>query len=179
MTNAAAPIILSFQWTEDLMRNNASLIFKGQRGRVFRALMRPRTAVAFGIIIAMGVALSPSRSDFDVFFAGLAMGLMAGFIALYLTADAQSQALHEVETDMRASRGDVIVTLDAEGAEMRQGNEVYALKWPAVTRVEEFGYGFMVFTSIFRGVSVPNAALPDGLTRVDVMARVAGWRAVS
>ena len=161
------------------MRNNARLIFKGQRGRVFRALMRPRSAVAFVIIMVMGVALSPGRSDFDVFFAGLAMGLMAGFIALYLTADAQSQALHEVETDMRASRGDVIVTLNVEGAEMRQGNEVYALKWPAVTRVEEFGYGFMVFTSIFRGVPVPDAALPDGLTRADAMARVAAWRTAS
>lgn len=169
------PITLRFQWTEDLMRNNARLILKGQRGRVFRALARPRTAVAFVVILILGVALAPSRSGFTVFFAGLAMGLFAAFVALYLTADAQSQALHEVEADMRAQRGDAVVTLTASGAEMRQGGEVYALEWPAVTRIEEFSYGFMIFTSIFRSVPVPDAALPDGMSRAEAMNRVAAW----
>lgn len=169
-------ITLRFQWTEDLMRNNARLILKGQRGRVFRAMMRPRSAVAFAIILIVGVALAPKRAEFDVFFAGLAVGLLSAFIALYLTADAQSQALHEIEADMRAGRGEAVVTLSAQGAEMRQGDEVYALRWPAVTRIEEFPYGFMIFTTIFRGVPVPDAALPDGMTRAEAMARVHAWR---
>jgi hypothetical protein len=76
---------------------------------------------------------------------------------------------------MRAQRGDAVVTLTASGAEMRQGGEVYALEWPAVTRIEEFSYGFMIFTSIFRGVPVPDAALPDGMSRAKAMNRVAAW----
>lgn len=174
--SADEAIILRFQWTEDLMRNNAKLILKGQRRRVFRAMAKPRTAVAFVIILIMGVALAPDRADFDVFFPGLALGLLAAFIALYLTADAQSWALHEIETEMRAKRGDAVVTLSLEGAEMRQGDEVYGLKWPAVTRIEEFSKGFMIFTTIFRGVPVPDAALPDGMTRAEAMRRVEGWR---
>ena len=170
-------IILRFRWTEDLMRNNARLILKGQRGRVFGALLRPRTAVAFGIILVIGVALSPRPADFNVFFAGLAVGLISAFIALYLTADAQSQALHEIEADMRADRGDAVVTLSSQGAEMRQGDEVYALNWPAVTRIEEFSKGFMIFTTIFRGVPVPDDALPEGMTRADALRRVNEWRA--
>ncbi len=169
-------IILRFQWTEDLMRNNARLILKGQRWRVFRAMAKPRTAVAFVIILIIGVALAPGRADLDAFFPGLALGLLAAFIALYLTADAQSWALHEIETEMRAQRGDAVVTLNSEGAEMRQGDEVYALKWPAVTRIEEFSKGFMIFTTIFRGVPVPDAALPDGMTRAEAMRRVQEWR---
>lgn len=169
-------IILRFQWTEDLMRNNARLILKGQRRRVFRAMAKPRTAVAFIIILIIGAALAPNRADFDVFFPGLALGLLAAFIAFYLTADAQSWALHEIETEMRARRGDAVVTLNLEGAEMRQGDEVYALRWPAVTRIEEFSKGFMIFTTIFRGVPVPDAALPDGMTRAEAMRRVQRWR---
>lgn len=169
-------IILRFQWTEDLMRNNAQLILKGQRRRVFRAMAKPRTAVAFVIVLVIGVALAPSRADFDVFFSGLALGLLAAFIAFYLTADAQSWALHEIETEMRAKRGDAVVTMTSEGAEMRQGDEVYALKWPAVTRIEEFNKGFMIFTTIFRGVPIPDVALPDGITRADAMRQVQGWR---
>lgn len=174
--SAGDAITLRFQWNEDLMRNNARLILKGQRRRVFRAMAKPRTAVAFVIVLIIGVALAPSRADFDAFFPGLALGLLAAFIAFYLTADAQSWALHEIETEMRAQRGDAVVTLNDEGAEMRQGDEVYALKWPAVTRIEEFSKGFMIFTTIFRGIPVPDAALPDGMTRADAMRRVEAWR---
>lgn len=169
-------IVLRFQWTEDLMRNNAQLILKGQRRRVFRALARARTALAFLIILIIGVALAPSRADFDVFFPGLALGLLAAFVAFYLTADAQSWALHEIETEMRAQRGAAIVTLSADGARMLQGDESYTLKWPAVTRIEEFGKGFMIFTTLFRGIPVPDAALPDGVTRADALRRVQEWR---
>ncbi len=169
-------ITLRFQWTEDLMRNNAQLILKGQRRRVFRAMAKPRTGVAFVIVLIIGVALAPTRADFDVFFQGLALGLLAAFVAFYLTADAQSWALHEIETEMRAKRGDAVVTLSAGGAEMKQGDEVYALHWPAVTRIEEFSKGFMIFTTIFRGVPVPDAALPEGMTRAEAMRQVAEWR---
>lgn len=176
MTDVDDQIVLRFQWNEDLMRNNARLILKGQRLRVFRAMAKPRTAVAFAIVMVIGVAMAPDRSDFPVFITGLGLGLLAAFVAFYLTADAQSWALHEIETEMRSRRGQAVVTLSADGAEMRQGDEVYALKWPAVTRIEEFNKGFMIFTTIFRGVLVPDAALPDGMTRADAMRRVADWR---
>lgn len=175
MSGAHDAIVLRFHWNEDLMRNNARLILKGQRMRVFRAMAKPRTAVAFVIILIIGAALAPDRRELDAFFPGLALGLLAAFVAFYLTADAQSWALHEIETEMRATRGEAVVTLSADGAEMRQGDEVYALKWPAVTRIEEFGKGFMIFTTIFRGVPVPDAALPNGMSRADAMKRVARW----
>lgn len=175
MTADKDAIVLRFHWNEDLMRNNARLILKGQRLRVFRAMAKPRTAVAFVIVLVIGAALAPERADLDVFFPGLALGLLAAFVAFYLTADAQSWALHEIETEMRAQRGEAVVTLSPDGAEMRQGDEIYALKWPAVTRIEEFGKGFMIFTTIFRGVPVPDAALPNGVTRAEAMKRVAAW----
>ena len=176
MTGGDDRIVLRFHWNEDLMRNNARLILKGQRWRVFRALAKPRTAVAFVIVLVIGAALAPDQRDLPAFFPGLALGLLAAFAAFYLTADAQSWALHEIETEMRSQRGEAVVTLSAEGAEMRQGDELYALKWPAVTRVEEFGKGFMIFTTIFRGVPVPDEALPEGISRADAMRRVAEWR---
>ena len=175
MSTAADSIVLRFQWNEDLMRNNARLILKGQRRRVFRAMAKPRTAVAFVIVLIIGIALAPDRADFPAFFPGLALGLLAAFVAFYLTADAQSWALHEIETEMRANRGEAVVTLSDEGAEMRQGDEVYAMKWPAVTRIEEFNKGFIVFTTLFRGVPVPDASLPDGMTRAQARERVEAW----
>ena len=102
MTADKDAIVLRFHWNEDLMRNNARLILKGQRLRVFRAMAKPRTAVAFVIVLVIGAALAPERADLDVFFPGLALGLLAAFVAFYLTADAQSWALHEIETSAEA-----------------------------------------------------------------------------
>ena len=105
MTDADDAIVLRFHWNEDLMRNNARLILKGQRLRVLRAMAKPRTAIAFVIVMIIGVALAPDRRDLDVFFPGLALGLLAAFVAFYLTADAQSWALHEIETEIRVTAG--------------------------------------------------------------------------
>lgn len=172
----AEPIVLRFQWDERLMTSGSILIRNQYRWKVLAALFNIRSYMAVAVVVVLALALRPAAADREVFLTALLFGMLIGAVALFLTADAQSHALRETEAEMRAARGEAVVTLSDEGAEIRQGGEVYALDWPSVTRVQEWRRGVMLFSTVFRSVPVPDEALPEGVTRADVLARVKAWR---
>lgn len=172
----AEPIELRFHFTDRLMASGASRIRRRERWRILRALLNFRTFATLLVLIVIGYAMAPEQSAMPVFGRGAAFGAILGAAALFLAADAQSWTLHRAEATIREARGEAVVTLSAEGARLRQGGELYALDWPAVTEIVEYEGGLMLFTSVFRAVPVPDEALPAGVSRADVLRMIEDWR---
>ncbi|MEM7270207.1 MAG: YcxB family protein [Pseudomonadota bacterium] len=177
MKEANAPIVLRFEWSEEIMTSIAVKIIREQRWRVLRAVLRPTTFLACVPLIILAIALAPSRAETGVFVAGLALGLLAGFVAFFITSNAQSWALREAEAEMRAARGPALVKIDENGASLDQAGEGYRLEWSAVTRIEDFSGGLLIVSTVFRAIPLPDASLPDGMSRADMRAEVERLRA--
>ncbi len=79
----------------------------------------------------------------------------------------------------RARQGEVRVRLSAEGVAMASDHARGLTRWPGVALVSETPRAALIWLGALIAVPVPDAALPEGVTRADVLARIAAWREVA
>lgn len=148
--------------------------------RRVQGFMAPAATVA--IVIAVGAAVFWFTRDttgrvidpvgnlsLAVFF----LALTGLFLVRYLTDEAIAKARTEAPIRQRPAS----VVLTAEGVRADGGAVVGQIPWCDITEVRPYDQGVLLLISAVEYVPVPDAALPDQMTRADLLTQIEAWRA--
>ena len=174
---APEPLEYRFTWTRALYRE----ITGGAPPEL--GLTGSRRDVAFtvsGAVALMGaVALLPPAFGFYpldgaiIALWGAAGGLLA---VLLVVIPHMRRARIDADLATRLRHGEVRVRLSAEGVESESQLARGLTRWAGVAAVSETPRATLIWLGALVALPVPDAALPEGVSRGDVLSRIAAWR---
>lgn len=153
-----------------------------------RALMRRRPAGgktsgwrAVGLVLAILVGIAAvvdllRYAGVGVELLYLLIGLGAGFAIYSHFHDRGYRRIARLMAENPAYSGELTARLDRDGIEIRGGASLSRLDWRAVDDVLVLDSGAVALVVPTEMVPLPVEALPDGLTRAELIARIEAWR---
>lgn len=177
MTEAPEPLAYRFAWTPELYREitgqaPAELGLTGSRRELVLTL-----AGAVGLIAAAGLLPVPfglyTLDGAIIALWGAAGGLLA---VLLVVIPHMRRARVAADLRTRIRHGEVRVRLSAEGVESESALARGLTRWPGVAAVSESPGATLIWFGALIAMPVPDAALPEGVTRADLLGRIAAWR---
>lgn len=111
-----------------------------------------------------------------VFWAGIVLGLAAAYFC-GLLVDRLHQTLTDVENESTLfNKGPIDVVLDKDGVHSTTPYMAQFVKWDSVSAVVKTPQGIGLRLDRTHFVPIIDIALPEGVTRDDVLASIEGWR---
>lgn len=175
---APAPVAYRFAWSPELYGEIAARrpppelgLTGSRRGLVW--------TVAGTVGLIAGLALAPVAFGlYPLDGAIMALwGAAAGLLAVLLVVlPHMRRARIAADLATRTRQGEVRVRLSAEGVETQSEVAESLTRWPGVALVSETPRATLIWLGALIALPVPDAALPEGVTRADLLARIAAWR---
>jgi hypothetical protein len=172
------PITYSFRWTPEVYkqltakRPPASLHVNGKKGQIAVAVGGCLALILMIAAAPIPLGLSDTRG-----FALTLWGAVAALVGVLLVVFPYVKGAR-VEADLatRARQGEVRVTLGPDGIESESETGYTRSDWGAVAAVSEAPKATLLWLGALIVMPAPDAALPEGVDRAELLRRVAEWR---
>jgi hypothetical protein len=169
-----APVIQSFTWADVRLPEYLAAI--GSRRLAWRNPLIGLAAgvLSTGVLLSAASVLAPGgeRTALGGFLAGVATMWAVWRIAAQGHNARHLRALHAAP--LRA--GSFATTLSRRGIASRNPLSEGRILWPAILPVHEAPDGIALKLSAVEVIALPDAGLPDGIDRAELLRRIAVWR---
>lgn len=137
----------------------------------FRAVLLIAPLAAY----ALGVSITISATDGDFRLAYLWPFLLPILVFLALTI-VRRRRLQKMMRMAPIRLGEGRILLDETGFSAPGARIIGGLSWDMVVDVVEDPVGLLLLISPIEYIPLPDAGLPEGMSRADLLARISGWR---
>lgn len=145
---------------------------EGENPSPWRAL-----ALVLAILIGIAAVVDLVRyAGVSVELIYLFIGLAAGFGIYNTFLDRGYRRIARLMAANPVFAGELVATLDPRGVEIRGDASLSRLDWQAVDDVLVLESGALVLLVPSEILPIPEDALPPGLTRAELVARIERWR---
>lgn len=171
------PLDYRFTWSRELYREivggaPAELGLTGSRRQLVVTVAAAVGLIAVAALIPVPFGIYPWDGAIVALW-GAAGGL---FAVLLVVIPHMRRARIAADLRTRIRHGEMRVRLSAEGMEMETDVARGLTRWAGVAAVSETPRATLLWLGALIALPVPDAALPEGVTRADVLSRVAEWR---
>ena len=173
----ADPVEYRFTWTRELYRELTGsappeLGLTGSRKGVAFTVAGAVALMAAVALLPPAFGLYPLDGAIVALWGG-AGGLLA---VLLVVIPHMRRARIDADLATRLRHGEVRVRLSAEGIESESALARGLTRWPGVAAVSETPRATLIWLGALIAMPVPDAALPEGVTRAELLKRIAAWR---
>lgn len=176
---ADAPVVIRHRVDDALLYE--TMVLTGRKMMARRDPARRRSgwrALGIWVLILVGLAalidgIRAAELRMEILY--VLLGMIFGFAFYTVFLNRSYRRLARMMAANPVYSGERIVTLDPGGAEVRSAGAVNRLDWRAVEGAIQLKHGIalMVPNDL---IPLPDAALPEGLTRAELLARIERWR---